>query len=170
MFYQRMPEEPVSERTPALRNLHFSDITIKDSPAAGFILGLPEMPVDNVTFTNLAIEAEKGFSCSSARNIAFRNVRINTKKGPALIGENLTDLEIEGFRTLTPHEDSATIDLKNAVGVYLHGCAATSGTGTFLGLRGENTRDILLQSNDLRNAASPVKTTEGCPASAVVQD
>jgi polygalacturonase len=170
MFYQKMPEEPVSERTPILRNLHFSGITIKNSPAAGFILGLPEMPVDNVTFSNLSIEAEKGFSCSNAKNIAFRNVRINTKKGPALIGENMQDLEIEGFRTLTPHEDCAVIDLKNAAGVYVHGCGAISGTATFLSLRGETTRGILMQANDLRNASSPVKTTEECPASAVVQN
>jgi polygalacturonase len=170
MFYQKAPEEPVSERTPVLRNLHFSDVTVKDSPAAGFILGLPEMPVDNVIFCNLSIEAEKGFSCSNAKNVAFRNVRINTKKGPALIGENLQDLEIEGFRTLTPHENCAMIDLKNASGAYVHGCAAASGAGAFLGLRGENTRDILLQDNDLRRAAAPVQATEGCPASAVVRE
>jgi polygalacturonase len=170
MFYQKTPDEPVSERTPVLRNMHFSDITVKDSPAAGFILGLAEMPVDNVTFSNLAIDAEKGFSCSNARNIAFRNVRINTKKGPALIGENLQDVEIEGFRTLTPHEGSVVIDLKNTLGGYVHGCYAASGTGTFLGLGGEDTRNVLMQANNLRNTASPVQTTEGCPASAVVQD
>jgi len=170
MFYQKTPDEPVSERTPVLRNLHFSDITVKDSPAAGFILGLAEMPVDNVTFSNLAIDAEKGFSCSNARNIAFRDVRINTKRGPALIGENLQDVQIEGFRTLTPHEGSVVIDLKNAAGGYVHGCSTSSGAGVFLGLRGENTRGILMQSNDLRNAASPVQTGEGCPPSAVVQD
>lgn len=170
MFYQKTPEEPVSERTPVLRNMHFSDITVKDSPAAGFILGLAEMPVDNVTFSNLAIEAEKGFSCSNARNIAFRNVRINTKKGPALIGENLQDLEVDGFRTLTPHDNCAVIDLKNASVAYVHGCSAASGTGAFLGLRGPSTRDILLQNNDLRQAGSPVQTTEGCPPSAVIQN
>jgi len=97
-------------------------------------------------------------------------VRINTKKGPALIGENLQDVEIESFRTLTPHEGSVVIDLKNTSGGYVHGCNAASGTGTFLGLRGEDTRDILMQANNLRNTASPVRTTEGCPVSAVVQD
>ena len=162
MFYQKMPEEPVSERTPVLRNMHFSDITIKDSPAAGFILGLAEMPVENVTFSNIVVEAEKGFSCSNAKNVVFRDVQINTKKGPALIGENLQDVEIEGLRTLAPHGDSAVIDLKNINGAYVHGCRATAGTAAFLGLRGENSRDVLMQGNDLRNASSPVKTSEGC--------
>lgn len=65
MFYEKTPEEPVSERTPALRNMHFSDITVKGSPTAGLILGLREMPVENVTFSNINIDAEKGFSCKS---------------------------------------------------------------------------------------------------------
>ncbi|MEN6426473.1 MAG: glycoside hydrolase family 28 protein [Phycisphaerales bacterium] len=170
MFYARMPEEPVSERTPALRNLHFSEITVTDSPAAGFILGLAEMPVDNVTFSNIAIESEKGFSCSNAKNIAFRNVQINTKKGPALLCENLQGLEIEGLQTLTPHTGSSVIDLKNVADAYIHGCRTMTGTDVFLALRGENCRDILLQGNDLRGVSSPVNTTEGCPTSALVRD
>ena len=168
MFYQKMPDEPVSERTPVLRNMHFSDITVKDSPAAGFILGLAEMPVDNVTFSNLAIEAEKGFSCSNARNIAFRNVRINTKKGP---GPDRREPARSGNRRL-PNADAArecaVIDLKNTAVAYVHGCGTISGTGAFLGLRGGDTRDILLQGNDLRRAVSPVQTTEECPTSAVI--
>lgn len=90
--------------------------------------------------------------------------------GRGLIGENLQDLEVDGFRTLTPHDNCAVIDLKNASVAYVHGCSAASGTGVFLGLRGPNTRDILLQNNDLRQARSPVQTTEGCPPSAVIQD
>jgi hypothetical protein len=128
------------------------------------------MPVDNVTFSNIDIEAEKGLSCSNAKNMVFRDVRITTKKGPALICENVQDLEIEGLRTLASHGDSPVIDLKNVSGAYVHGCRATTGTEVFLGLRGENCRGVLLQGNDLRNAASPVTTAEGCPASGVVQD
>jgi len=170
MFYQRMPEEPVSERTPALRNMHFSDITVKNSPAAGFILGLAEMPVENVTFSNIDAETEKGLSCSNARNIVFRNVQITTKKGPALICENVQDLEIDSVRTLTPHGDSPVIDLKNVGGAYLHGCRTTAGTDVFLRLRGETCRDVLLQGNDLRAASAAVRTAEGCPDSALTQD
>jgi len=170
MFYQRMPDEPVSERTPALRDMCFSDITIRNSPAAGFILGLAEMPVENVTFSNIDAETEKGLSCSNAKNIVFRNVRIATKKGPAVICENVQGLEIEGFRTPTPHEDIAMIDLKNIGGAYIHGCQATTGTGVFLGLRGEHCRDVFLQGNDLRAASSVVRIAEGCPDSALIQN
>jgi polygalacturonase len=169
MFYERVPAEPISERTPVLRNMHFSGVIVKGGPAAGFMLGLPEMPIEDVTFTDVHIEADAGLSCSEARNIVFNNVRINTKKGPALIGENITGLELGGFKTLAPHEDTAVVDLKNVADVYIHGCRATPGTATFLQLKGEKTADILLQGNDLRAAATPVKTEEGAPATAVTQ-
>jgi len=105
MFYTRAPEEPLSERTPAFRNLHFSNITVKGAPVAGYILGLPERPVENVTFTDINIEADTGFQCKDAEGISFHNVTINTKKGPALMCVNTQDLEIDGFRSATPHAE-----------------------------------------------------------------
>lgn len=169
MFYEKVPVEPVSERTPALRNMHFSDVIVKGAPAAGYMLGLEEMPIENVTFTNVHIDAEKGFSCTDAKSIAFHNVRINTKKGPALICENVTGLEIEGFQTLAPR-DGAVVDLKNVSDAFIHGCRAAPGTQIFLQVRGEKSRGILLQGNDFRQASAAIKAEDAVPASAVVQD
>lgn len=168
MFYEKSAAEPVSERTPVLRNLHFSDITVRGAPAAGYILGLDEMPVEDVTFTNITVDAEKGFSCSNARNLGFYHVRINTAKGPALLCEQVQALEIEGFRTLTPHADTAVVDLKNVAGAYLRGCHAAPGMGAFLQLQGQNTRDIVLQANALGKAG--VKAAEEVPADAIVRN
>ena len=168
MFYAKSAAEPVSERTPVLRNLHFSDITVRGAPAAGYILGLDEMPVENVTFSNLSIDAEAGFSCSNARHLAFRDVRIDTKKGPALLCEKVETLEIDGLRTLTPQNDSALVDLKDVAGAYIHGCRTTP--GVFLQLRGQNSRDVVLQANEFGKAASAVKMDEAVPASALVQN
>ena len=168
MFYTKSAAEPVSERTPVLRNLHFSAITVRGAPAAGYILGLDEMPVENVTFSNLSIDAQTGFSCSNARHLAFRDVRIDTKKGPALLCEKVEGLEIDGLRTLTRQEGSALVDLKDVTGAYIHGCRTTP--GTFLQLRGQGTRDIVLQANEFGKAAAAVKMDEAVPASALVQN
>jgi polygalacturonase len=169
MFYEKTPAEPVSERTPVLRNLHFSDITVRGAPAAGYILGLDEMPVEDVSFSNIAIDAEKGFSCSSAKNLAFRNIRINTSKGPALLCDKVEALEIDGLRTLTPHENTVVADLKDVMGAYVRGCRMTPGMKAFLQLRGKACRDIVLQANDFGKATSAVQRDEEVPASALVQ-
>ncbi|MBN2133886.1 MAG: glycoside hydrolase family 28 protein [Sedimentisphaerales bacterium] len=169
MFYQKVPAEPVSQRTPVLRNIHFSNITVKDAPVAGYVLGLPEMPVENVTFSHINIDAEKGFSCKDARDISFHDIRIDTQRGPALICENVANLELEGFQTRTPHADAPVVDLRNVSGAYIHGCRAAPGTETFFRLRGEKCRDLFVQANDLRRAASAFSVQEGCPASALVR-
>ncbi len=169
MFYERVPPEPVSERTPVLRNMHFSDITVRGAPAAGFLLGLEEMPVEDVTFSNVRIEAEKGLSCSNAKNIAFHDVRINTQKDPALLCEKVEALVLDGLGTLNPHKDSAVVDLKDVSGAYLFGCRATTGTGVFLQLRGGSSRDIVLHANEFGPAATALKMADDFPASALVQ-
>jgi hypothetical protein len=169
MFYERVPPEPVSERTPALRNLHFSDITVRGAPAAGFLLGLEEMPVEDVTFSDVRIASEKGLSCSNARNIAFHDVQVDTQKGPALLCEKVEGLVLDGFGTLTPHKDSAVVDWKDVSGAHVFGCRATAGTETFLQLRGGSSRDIVLQVNEFSKAAAAFKMAEDFPAAALVQ-
>lgn len=167
MFYTRAPEEPVSERTPAFRNIHFSNITVKGAPVAGYILGLPERPVENVTFSNINMDAETGFQVKDAKGVAFHHVTVNTQKGPALICESTTDLEIDGFRSLTPHEDAAVISLTNIRDAYIRNCWAAPETGTFLAFKGDKSRNIFLQGNNLRAATIPTAMDESLPDWAV---
>ena len=169
MFYTRAPEEPLSERTPAFRNLHFSNITVKGAPVAGYILGLPERPVENVTFNDINIEADTGFQCKDAQGIAFHNVTINTKKGPALVCVNTAELEINGLRSATQHEDTPIIDLTDARDVYLRNCWAAPQTDVFLALKGASSRNVFLQSNYLKGAATPVAMSEEFPAGQCIQ-
>jgi len=76
---------------------------------------------------------------------------------------NTQDLEIDGFRSATPHADAAVIDLTDARDVYLRSCWAPPGTDAFLSLKGSSSRDIFLQSNHLDRAKSPVVMSEGFP-------
>jgi polygalacturonase len=169
MFYTRAPEEPVSERTPAFHNIHFSNITVKGAPVAGYILGLPERPVENVTFTDINIDADTGFSCKDAKGIAFHDVTVNTKKGPSLICENTEDLEIDGFRSAAPHDDAPIVLLTNVRNVYMHDCWAAQGTATFLSLKGADSRSIVLQDNNLKLAATAVAMDESFPKAECTQ-
>jgi len=97
----------------------------------------------------------------------FHDVRINTQKGPALFCEKVEGLEIDGIRTLAPHQDSAVVDLKDVTGAYIHACRTTP--GVFLRLQGKSSRDIVLQANEFGQAPSAIKIDEGVPASALIQ-
>jgi polygalacturonase len=50
---QRLPEREVNRLTPAFRDITFRDITIDNCPTMLRAKGLPERPIENLTFENI---------------------------------------------------------------------------------------------------------------------
>ena len=75
---------PVGEGTPRLRDFRFSNITARGSKTAGQITGLKEMPIENITFTGVRIQAETGMKITNAKDVTFQDVVIETAKGDAV--------------------------------------------------------------------------------------
>ena len=145
--------QPVTEGTPVWRNLSFENILARGATTAGFILGLPESPFSGITFSNVRVWAkQEGFYCRFAKDVAFHNAQINTGAGSALVCRNVDDLEIDGFRTTEPHAEAPVIDLNSITDVFLRNSWAAPGTGTFLNVSGDSTRNVVLNANDLRHA------------------
>lgn len=93
---------PVNEGTPRFRDFMFSNITARGSKTAGQITGLKEMPVEDITFNNVHVQAQTGLTCTNAKDIFFRDVVIDTEKGPALTVVNSTGLDTARLSTLRP--------------------------------------------------------------------
>ena len=105
---------PVDEGTPVFRNIHISNVSVTDAAAsAGFVYGLPEQPVSNVTFSNVSITMDPdgkpglpammgqlepvsgaGFFLRNAEGFVFDNVKIRGTKGPELDLDESVDLSI----------------------------------------------------------------------------
>jgi polygalacturonase len=100
---------PVDEGTPRYRDFHFNAITARGAKTAGSITGLREQPVENITFTDVQIEAQTGFTVTNARDIVFRDVRINTAQGPALLKQNAAAIDTARLTTTTPHADTSLV-------------------------------------------------------------
>lgn len=101
---------PVDAGTPRFRDFLFSDITAQGARTAGSITGLPEMPVRDVTFTNVHVQAGRGFTCTNARDVTFDDVVIDTARGPALILHRATDIDSTRLRTDTPHPGTPLVE------------------------------------------------------------
>ncbi|MGA7236789.1 MAG: glycosyl hydrolase family 28 protein [Bryobacteraceae bacterium] len=71
---------PVNDGAPRFRDFMFSNITARGSKTAGQITGLKEMPVEDITFSNVHVQAETGLTCTNAKDIFFRDVAIDTEK------------------------------------------------------------------------------------------
>jgi polygalacturonase len=102
--------QPISDGTPRFRRVHLAHITARGVKiAAGFLYGLPEMPIEDIMLDDVAIaldrNAEPGFADMAddipqqhaagffARNVSglrLRDVRIENQIGEELLLENVT--------------------------------------------------------------------------------
>lgn len=157
--YAKTTVEPVSERTPRFRNIHFSNITGQVNEAA-YLNGLEEMPIDNISFNDINMEAKTGFNIRNSNRIEFHNVQVNTELGPSLKAENVNNLTVNGFKSYTPHQNAAVISLKDVSDAFIYNAFPVSGTTSYLKINGEKTKNISLGNNNFKYTKTPV-VTEG---------
>ncbi len=178
---------PVTEGTPRVRRIHFGHITARDARyAAAFLDGLPEMPLDDISFSDISISMaagapaglpemadgieamqRAGFLVRQARGLRLHNVQVDGQLGPALSIAAAVDVDIAGSGTPTPAADAPVMQLENVAGALVHGLHARPGTGVFLQVEGKDSRDIALRGNDLANARQAVARADDVAARAV---
>lgn len=99
---------PITDETPLFRRIHFADITARNVHAsAGFIYGLTEQAVSEITFNNIDISmaenaipgkpammtgiedmSKRGFYIGCAQDIRFNHVNLSGVEGEAFHTEN----------------------------------------------------------------------------------
>ena len=75
---------PVTDETPAFREIHMDNIVVRGAKNAIVLQGLPEMPLKNITLKNADFTSQFGVTAVDAENITFDNVRVENKSGDAL--------------------------------------------------------------------------------------
>ena len=91
---KRLPQQEVTGGTPVIENINFENIRCNYAKGNVIqIIGLPEMPVNKVSFKNLNLGGRIGIDINDAKNIIFDNLTISNKEGtPASImySDNIT--------------------------------------------------------------------------------
>lgn len=89
---------PVSEETPAFRNMHVKNIYVDGAKTAVKAMGIPEMPVENIEFNHMLIRAEEGINMNYTRQFRFNDVHLKLDKpGVAARVSNSQDTEFKNF-------------------------------------------------------------------------
>lgn len=106
--------QPVNEGTPVFRRIHLSNVTAREAGAsAGFFFGLPEMPIEDISFHNVSIHMaenakpdipammdalepmhSRGIFCRFVNHALFSDVRITGHKGEAFILEDCAGVRL----------------------------------------------------------------------------
>lgn len=105
---------PLDETTPAMRDVMIHNILVTSATgAAGFMYGLAEQPVENISLSNVSVRMVRdgkpdtpammdgiepmqgaGFFLRNARGIRFQNVRITGADGEAVDADDSVDITI----------------------------------------------------------------------------
>lgn len=85
---------PVTDRTPICRHILIRNVTATNCPTAGTIRGLPEMPISDITLTNVHISAETGLIIYHAHGVRFLSSTIRVERGKPL---RLFDAQVTGL-------------------------------------------------------------------------
>lgn len=106
---------PVTAETPCFRRIHFSNITARNvHAAAGFLYGLAEQYISEITFDHIDISMaeravpgipammagigemhNRGFYLGNVKHISFHHVTIENHEGPAFYVENGEQVTVE---------------------------------------------------------------------------
>ncbi|WP_054942952.1 glycoside hydrolase family 28 protein [Paenibacillus ihuae] len=105
---------PVTVETPAVRRIHFANITARNvHAAAGFLYGLAEQYVSEISFTSVDISMahnavpgqpdmmtgienmnNRGFFLGNVRDVQFQQVTVENHEGPAFYVENGENVQV----------------------------------------------------------------------------
>lgn len=73
---------PVTEQTPAFRNIHIKNIKCRNAGRAFYFHGLPEMPVNKVTIEDVFITAQEGGYFAYTDSVTMHNVHVEAVAQP----------------------------------------------------------------------------------------
>ncbi len=155
LFYDKKSvKEEVSERTPVFRNIHMSNITGSDVNRIGYITGIGEMPVDNISFSNINISAKEGFKAQTASNIRFQNVDFATEKGAAYSFKECDNIILDNIRSGSVHEQQSIVELTDVSNAFITNCFQAIQTDIFCLTKNSQ---VIWGNNYLKNVKSPNK-------------
>jgi polygalacturonase len=80
--------QPVTDTTPAFRNITIKNISGNSTMVAGYIVGLPESPVQNVVLENVTLAGTEGLNIAYARGVVLKNVKITPATGEPFLLHN----------------------------------------------------------------------------------
>ncbi len=90
---------PVTEETPVFRNMFVNNVVCDGAEKAVFIRGLPEMHIQNISLSNMVIQAKNGIDISEATGITFKNVEIITPNtNPVVAILNSSDVSFQKLK------------------------------------------------------------------------
>lgn len=150
--------EPVSRRTPVLRNIAISHVTIAHATRRTVdIEGLPEMPIAGLRLTEIDASGRTGLRATDTDGLELHQVEVNAEQGPSFTIGHAANLLLDGVTSSKPLAAEPVLRLTASPGAILRDSRAFTGTGVFLSAGRGELKSMQRFGNLLGNAKTPAE-------------
>lgn len=146
--YQPTEAEPLSERTPAVRNVHLSNINIRDAQRPVAIYGLEERAVSSVSFNDIRSFSRKGILLENTSGISFHDMEMEISEGSPLEAKDSQDISWDKVSVISPVGNLPYLKLSNCQDVRVTNCYQQEIINTFI-MKDDKCKNIYLINNIL---------------------
>jgi len=87
MAWRMVNPKPPSDPLPIVRNVKIINVS-GTTDNVGDMHGLEESPIENVSFENCNIKAQRGFVLENVKNLDLSGLQIEVEQGEAVIRRN----------------------------------------------------------------------------------
>jgi hypothetical protein len=144
--YQPTQSEPLSERTPAVRNVHLSNINIHDAQRPVAIYGLEERAVSGVSFNDIRSFSRKGVMLENTSDISFHDMEMEISEGSPLEAKDSKNISWDKVTINSSAKELPYMKLLNCQDVRVTNCYQPEIFKTFI-TKDEKSRNIYLINN-----------------------
>lgn len=130
-YYTKVPDEPVSARTPVFRNISIGHMTVNRAPIAVSIEGLPEMPIAGLRLTDILADSKLGLRAYNTAGMELSHMTVDAAEGPAFLIRDSNGLTMEGVERRSVGA-APVIRLDRCEGAIVRASRAWAGTDVFL--------------------------------------
>jgi len=132
---------------------------------------IPEKPTNYPESTMFGTLPAYGFFCRHVKGLRFHNLQLRTLAPDyrhAMVFDDVNEAVIDSLVAPFAAGAEGMIRCANSQNIYIRNCRPPNGTELFLDLRGSQTEDILLMSNDLSGIDQISRSTADVLKSALV--
>ncbi len=130
--YQPTKPEPLSERTPEVKNVQLSGINIRGAKRPVAIYGLEERDVSEISFNDFRIFSDRGILLENSSGISFHDIKMDIMEGIPFEAKDSRNITWDLVTVTTHVKDLAFLKLINCQDVKISNCYQTDKIDLFV--------------------------------------
>ncbi len=107
------------------------------------------------------------------QNLRIQNLDVECAEDdqrPALVCDDVRELDVLGLRAMSGCKSDAVIRFKNVQDAMIHGCRSRESVKAYLRVEGDQSQGLSVVSSDLRKAANPIVRADDVSEDAIRTD